>query len=305
MFDAILERLYLLNGCSTEADKRNYLEGLKPAAEALWTIYRDPQVNAAYYARDTQAAYMLRYFPQHVELFRRVLFELSESVSLPFDRRILYTRHFACGPAPELCGLVQFLQNRFPACGEVSAHLYDTANDDWAYARRITTEYVAPALCDELRVKTREAQFDFTTTDITATSRGLESIRKADLITFQNCLNEIPTTRGNLAVENIVSLLAAMKPGGVLLLIDRLGYKHVLKLLRNIYTLAEEQHLGQIVVSPEREREYDTRPLLNQMPPVLTDYLFIRYQRGMVCDRQMPLMLANRLRYYCLVIQRS
>ena len=56
---------------------------------------------------------------------------------------------FGCGPAPELCGIMQFLKSRFLRSEMLIAHLLDAASESWRYARQITLDHLAPALWDK------------------------------------------------------------------------------------------------------------------------------------------------------------
>ncbi len=153
MHDIILKRLSSLHGLSSEQELSGFLRGLKPTARFLWKAYQSSVVNISYTKPTIQAAYMLRYFPHYAEVTRVALDELYMQGVLPFQEELLYVNLFGCGPAPELCGIMQFLKSRFPRSEMLIAHLLDVASESWRYSRQITLDYLAPTLWDKQPLK--------------------------------------------------------------------------------------------------------------------------------------------------------
>jgi hypothetical protein len=160
MHDIILKALSSLHGLSSEQELSNFLRALRPTARCLWRAYQSNIVNVSYRKQTVQAAYMLRYFPHYAEVTRVALDELYMQGVLPFQEELLYVNLFGCGPAPELCGIMQFLKSRFPRSEMLIAHLFDVASECWRYARQITLDHLAPTLWDKHLFEAHSVYFD-------------------------------------------------------------------------------------------------------------------------------------------------
>jgi hypothetical protein len=222
MHDLILKALSSVHGVSSEEDLSEedlsgFLRRLKPAAKYLWHAYRSSSANVSYRKLAVQAIYMLRYFPQYAEVTRVVLDELHRKEVLPFQEELLYISLFGCGPAPELCGIMQFLKSRFPRSEMIIAHLLDIASEGWMHSRQITLDHLVPTLWDKQLFEVHAIYFDlsqFGSTAVLSTTNGSSNaIGEASLMIFQNCLNELPRSMHKVATENILALLQMMKPG--------------------------------------------------------------------------------------------
>jgi hypothetical protein len=78
---------------------------------------------------------------------------------------------------------------------------------------------------------------------------------------FQNCLSEFPQSVHDVVTENFLDLLRMIKPGKIMLVIDRAGYQRVVDLLSRISSLAEEQGLAKVLVF-DQDRVLDCNPIL-------------------------------------------
>lgn len=185
MYPQILSALCEMNGLSTAKTTKEYLVGLKPAARTLWDAYQVQHVKVSYDNPEIQAVYMLRYFPQHAETLRRVLTQLPQRVRAELEQRNLRAVHFACGPAPELCGVAQFLNDSFPPRQAMSAYLHDIASSSWGYARHVTLEYLIPSVWQGPRFVAIGDQSDCTDPNLVTKSHWQMTIEKAHLVTFQ------------------------------------------------------------------------------------------------------------------------
>jgi hypothetical protein len=146
MHDIILKGLSSRHGLSSEQELSNFLRGSRPTVRFLRQAYRSNVVNISYRKQTVQAAYMLRYFPYYAEVTRFVLDKLYRQGVLPFQEELLYVNRCGCGPAPELCGIMQFLKIRFPGSETLIVHLPDAVAESCGYSRQITLDYLAPTL---------------------------------------------------------------------------------------------------------------------------------------------------------------
>jgi hypothetical protein len=228
MHDIILKGLSSLHELSGEQDLANFLRELRPTARYLWEAYRSSVVKISYRKPALQAAYMLRYFPYHAEVTHVVLDELYMRGVLPFQEELLHVNLFGCGPAPELCGIMQLLKSRFPRTKKLITHLFDVASESWRYSRQITLDYLVPSIMDKKLFEAHPAYFDLTRpgsavgffTPIDCPNR----ISEASLVMFQNCLNEFSQSVYDMVIRNTLDLLWMMKVGKIMLVIDRSGY---------------------------------------------------------------------------------
>jgi hypothetical protein len=270
MHDIILKRLSSLHGLSSEQELSNFLRRLRSTARCLWKAYQANVVNVSYKKQTVQAAYMLRYFPHYAEVTRVALDELSMQGVLPFQEERLYVNLFGCGSAPELCGIMQFLKNRFPRSEMLIFDLYQP-----------------------------ESAASFTT----ANDRP-NRIGEASLVMFQNCLNEFPQSVHDVVTQNILDLLRMIKCGKIMLVIDRAGYQCIVDLLSHISSLAEEHGLAKVLVF-DQDRVLDCNAILERMPRILTENLFVRKISGNeIAPDEDGLICTRRVRYHCLALQR-
>ncbi len=273
-YQTILEAIYSENNARTDEQKRECLEKLKEASISLGGEYQRPEISPDYSRLDYQEAYLLRYFLpysqpvpyllNYLKLKKNSLYQLPENGALT-------TSFFGCGPGPELYGLMSYLNS--PQSGiNVSAAMLDIA--PWEHGRRIVFNHLLT------RVKTHEFKSDLVGVTSDFLSGDSEKwISTSDLIVIQHCLNERHNARSNQfqLIENMKQLVARMKTGAVMLIIERARYSIVTELLgRFCYELQEE--FGD---SLEIEREitrYDgieIKPILGVIPKALATHFFM------------------------------
>ena len=227
MYQMILDGLFAANGCETEAEQAAYLSGLKPATQSLWRSYRanhSIHENANYESAETQAGYMLRYFPHYTQLLPEVLERLPMAKLGSILKRELHVSLFGPGPAPELVGLVQFLEMYWGQDCRLIADLFDIKSTAWEKCRNITVDRLLPAISSRTTVEANAHECDFTekgvVDSIAAGSRN--PLALADLVVFQNCFNEVLDARRDTFIANLKNIQASMKQGALLVLIDRI-----------------------------------------------------------------------------------
>jgi hypothetical protein len=255
-----------------------------------------------------QAAYMLRYFPHYADVTRVALDELSMQGVLPFQQARLYMNLFGCGPAPELCGIMQFLKNRFPRSEMLIAHFFDVASESWRYTRQITLDYLAPTLWNKQFFESKLICFNLyqpgSAASFTTANDRPNRIGEASLVMFQNCMNEFPRSVHDVVTQNTLDLLRMIKCGNIMPVIDRAGYQCITDLLSRISSLAEENGLAKVLVF-DQDRVLDCNAILERMPRILTENLFVRKISGNeIAPDEDGLICTRRVRYHCLALQR-
>ncbi|MBV9924534.1 MAG: hypothetical protein JOZ96_05780 [Acidobacteria bacterium] len=298
MYDAILKALYSLNNLNSDAERAAYLRSLKPVARSLrssFNPYAAPHVKVDYRSRDVQSAYMLRYFPQYSQIIRLVLNRLmNRRIKLPFDHEEISASFFGAGPAPEVYGFLQFLNAGFRNIRKVSAKTFDVISNEWAYARAITINHLIPSMWQH-SVELNASNFDLSQT---ASAENLaQTINSSSMLVFQNCLNEISQNLYPNVVENINSLVYAMRPESILMIIDLSSYPAALELIERIENSVRSQQPVTVLIGlHEGERIYDAIVFRNMLPPMITQNL-LTGEDGLIPRR--------KIKYRCLVIRKD
>jgi len=224
----------LLNTTSSEISDE--LSSLKPYFKELRTSYLtefgNNAVSVNYDQEKTRHAYLLTYVPKY--LAQATLSYDLANLTMQDPNRTFRAAFFCCGPAPESASLLKYFQKsqvNCPICflsylqenGECSScgtfspfipkkfelHFIDI-NPKWQQIRE--------ALISELNVnslKTYNYEIDLTEPDaIQDISIRLTNL---DLITFQNCLNEISTGDG---LNNLLATQSLLNSGAQMLISD-------------------------------------------------------------------------------------
>lgn len=226
MYQIILDGLYAANGCKTEAEQAAYLASLIPATRSLWSSYRSNHgihENANYGSAATQAAYLLRYFPHYTQLLGEVLGQLPMGKLGSIFKKELHVSLFGPGPAPELVGLVQFLELYWARDCKLVADLFDIKATAWEQSRNIVVNGLLPAISTRSTAEVNAHDCDFTEKGVieAITAGSSNPLALADLVVFQNCFNEVLAANRHTFSENLQKIQASMKPGALLALIDR------------------------------------------------------------------------------------
>src|SRR5262245_14589055 len=128
MLSTLLDCIFDAEGLRTPAAQTRFIEKLVACDERLWRFYRPQQgkeIVTCYQESGVQAAYLLRYFLPHAAMLSETLEELQRRQLLAFPAPTLHACFFGCGPAPELSGLIQFLNFHYPAIACIDARLVD------------------------------------------------------------------------------------------------------------------------------------------------------------------------------------
>ena len=249
-------------------------------AEKLWREYQRQDISVDYSRREYQEVYLLRYFFPYSLLVPSVLRALSQTEDFQeqvwelfdwlnvriyvddlyyhyLDNRLLTASFFASGPCPELYGLMHYLKGS--RITRISAAMFDLAPVKgsqfyfdlkdfrgtkfpvWEFGRVIVFE----SLLNQIRNPSLYKIPDFES-DLTVEGSGFlqpaseKWVKNSDLIVIQCCLNEIPVSKRESVLRNVTHTMSIMKPGALMLIIERSGFPKANKLLRDIQSRAEE-----------------------------------------------------------------
>ena len=227
------------------------------------------------------------------------------------DNRLLTASFFGCGPCPELYGLMHYLKGF--RITRISAALFDLAPVQgsqfyadlkdfggthkfpvWEFGRVIVFE----SLLNQMRNPSLYKISDFES-DFTAEGNGFlhpaseKWVKDSDLIIVQCCLNETDNLKREQVLKNLTRTMGIMKPGALMLLIERSGFPKANNLHRDIESIAKE--FKGIHTHSNRE-QISTIGLNNKyVPEDLKSYLFSG-------EPDQGRILATRISYHWLAV---
>ena len=271
-YQTILESIYSENSAKTDKQKRECLEKLKKTSILLGREYQQQEISPDYSRRDYQEAYLLRYFLPYSQplpyLLNYLKLKKNSLYQLPEDET-LTASFFGCGPGPELYGLMSYLDR--PQSGiDISAAMLDIA--PWEHGRKIVFNHLLT------RVKIHEFKSDLVGTTSDFLSNDLEKwVSTSDLIVIQHCLNERHNAQSNQLMENMKLLVAKMKIGAVMLIIERARYPIVKELLGRFCYELQEKFGDNLDIEREITRHdgIEIKPILDVIPKALATYFFM------------------------------
>ena len=271
-YQTILESIYSENSAKTDKQKRECLEKLKKTSILLGREYQQQEISPDYSRRDYQEAYLLRYFLPYSQplpyLLNYLKLKKNSLYQLPEDET-LTASFFGCGPGPELYGLMSYLDR--PQSGiDISAAMLDIA--PWEHGRKIVFNHLLT------RVKIHEFKSDLVGTTSDFLSNDLEKwVSTSDLIVIQHCLNERHNAQSNQLMENMKLLVAKMKIGAVMLIIERARYPIVKELLGRFCYELQEKSGDNLDIEREITRHdgIEIKPILDVIPKALATYFFM------------------------------
>ena len=227
-YPQLLEKTYDSTQNQTEISKKlssSYLVKEKPEGKRY--------VEIDYTTIQFQNVYVMRYFLPHSLLVPFVLDTLStqgkndllfNTVSKFSMCKLLTASLFGGGPCPEYYGLTCYLRTTQSNTPIISSAVFDKV--EW----RLTGNDSGPFFESDLAGKGGSFLH----------AGSEEWVRKSDIIVIQNCLNEIPGSRFSYNQQlhiNMKYIVNLMKPGALMLVIERWGYEIVAKLLRDFHSV--------------------------------------------------------------------
>ena len=265
-YRTLLDAIYSARGVETDGEKQECRQELQKASEQLGKEYLKPEKISPDYSKvEYQEAYLLRYFLPYSQpvpyLLNHLMLRKNFSCQLPDGA--LTASFFGCGPGPELFGLMRYLGG--PESGlNISSAMLDRC--DWKPGRKIVREYLLPESYD-IREFTSDLVGD--AKDFLPGDSG-EWVSKSDLVVMQHCLNERDNVKQEQLMKNLKQLVAKMKPGAVMLIIERAGYQKVKDALGKFLHQLEKFDIEKEAAT---ERPVKIKPILEVIPVELaTDF---------------------------------
>ena len=275
-YQTILEAIYSENSVETDDQKRRCLEKLKEASVSLGKEYQQQEISPDYSKQDYQEAYLLRYFLPYSQplpyLLNHLILKKDFSYQLPEDG-LLTASFFGCGPGPEIFGLMRYLGSYQPSI-RISAAMLD--REPWRHGRKLIQQLLDRTWNpDSYKIHEFKADIVGNPSDFLPVDSE-EWVKRSDLIVFQHCLNERYNARSNQLIENMTQLVAKMKTGAVMLIIERARYPVVKELLGRFCYEMQEKFGDNLYIKHETTRPdgIEIKPILGVIPKTLATYFF-------------------------------
>ena len=233
IFDQIISDLYKNYEIEDEKAFKSFLQKLKPIMEDLADKIRNRGlVDVNYNEHETQISYALRYLHVYWYQIYCVLKKIGElEVNFYKDSdedsdKALKIGLFGAGPAPEIIGITRFIEHYRKHISEqlkgsmiqkFSIDLFDQESE-WEFSRK-TFLYSngKKEKLNEMGISINSKIFDFFDLNHFSTLKK----NSFDLISFQNCINEIFDKDSDLEERKFEKILQALRPGGFLVFSDR------------------------------------------------------------------------------------
>lgn len=244
-YRSLLNGIYLERGLYTDMQKQLYLQSLQDPARKLWNEYQKQDISPDYSKHDYQEAYLMRYLFPYSLIVPTILHHLKNLLHFKDE---LTASFFGCGPGSEIYGFMRYLNKIQSSIIKISPAMLDSTSTHWRqylcsrwepvftgwkYSRKIVFNH----LLSKVQSPTLYAIADFNS-DIAGDGEGFLRpasevwVKRSDLICIQFCLNETSISRHERLIANLMHLVKIMKPGALMLIIERDGYVPTRKLLK-------------------------------------------------------------------------
>lgn len=222
LYEQLIEDLSLyLKLTSSNVSVEYYLKSLQDTQRNLWKTLQSSAVSVDYSEFKTQLCYLFRYLHLYWEQIYSGLTEIDE---IRKDNLFGKTGKniriglFFCGPAPEIIGITNYLEERnlLDNKRSIEIDMYDQYINQW---RLVRNNFIinSPRL-----KKLTELGFNFNTQKLDFTSPiTLVNSSKYSICCFQNCINEFWDRTNPLIVSNFRKVASEIEIGGYIILTDR------------------------------------------------------------------------------------
>jgi hypothetical protein len=222
LYEQLIEDLSLyLKLTSSNVSVEYYLKSLQDTQRNLWKTLQSSAVSVDYSEFKTQLCYLFRYLHLYWEQIYSGLTEIDEirkdNLFGKTDKNIRIGLFF-CGPAPEIIGITNYLEERnlLDNKRSIEIDMYDQYINQW---RLVRNNFIinSPRL-----KKLTELGFNFNTQKLDFTSSiTLVNSSKYSICCFQNCINEFWDRTNPLIVSNFRKVASEIEIGGYIILTDR------------------------------------------------------------------------------------
>lgn len=265
IYPVVLQAVAEANGITDDEQLAEHLATLVPALHALRSAYRTAGRQVVLdYSRELTEAYLLAYYPHYVRMTDAALRVVGPEV---FRTPLVRACVFGGGPAPEAVAIGRRLQQHGNPGTALQVAVIDRSNDAWTWARSVSVERVLEHYWPGT-VEVRPLAGDLAAPDLVDGSIAAAA-EEADLVIFQNCLNELGDDPDRLR-ESVLALVDRMGPGSVMVMSDLDNYPAGRRALALVV-----ETLGNGVRWLRRADERLTLEPASPVPPLLLEHFFV------------------------------
>lgn len=322
-YRSLLDGIYSTRNLYTDTQKQLYLQYLQNSARKLWSEYQSQDISPNYSRHDYQEVYLMRYLFPYSLIIPTLLHHLKNLCH--FKAELLIASFFGCGPGSEIYGFMRYLNKAQPGIIKISPAMLDSTSTGWGqylcsvwdpvftgwkHSRKIVFNH----LLSKTQRPTVYGIADFNS-DIEGNGGNFLRpasegwVRKSDLICIQFCLNETSVSRYKQLRTNLRFLVSIMKPGALMLVIERDGYSPVKNLLTNFHS--DLSQFNNVQTHCEFNDSLDLGRINNHVPEDLRTYLFLtrlskeQWQRNNPRRSEDGLWLSNSIKFHWLAVSKQ
>ena len=282
-YRTLLDAIYSERGIETDvAGQKKCPQELRDASEKLWAeFFKKPVISPDYSKLDYQEAYLLCYFLPYSQpvpyLLNHLILKKGFPCQLPKDGDFTVS-FFGCGPGPELFGLMRYLGQS--SIKNIKAAMLDI--EPWEHGRKIV-EHLLGRVWHPGHYEISEFKSDLVgdATTFLPDDSG-DWVSKSDLIVMQHCLNEKDNAKQAQLMKNMKQLVEKMKPGAVMLIVERAKYKSVQNFRDKLFI--ELRAKGNVDIEKDIAgfNGVEINPILDVIPTELANDFFMEIQTNAV-----------------------
>ncbi len=271
-YGPMLAELRQLNDTDTDEMLQESLYQVQPYVTNLRHAYKNSPSNVDFSCQHIRAAYLLAYYPYYIEPLYEILCQLSpDVVRNTFGCEKIRGLFLGAGPAPEVLGLISFLNDHVPEVNIVTAYLLDKHIHGWRTGQEITRYHLAPLYWPKGQITIRPMEFDFLNPKTLEDRFVQRAMQICNLVVIQNCLNDQMGNRQ--AVSEMLRNIFAQTVIGTIFMISDLNYPAVRELISEMSDFVEESGLGEVLLPVQNQA---TRLCSRvEVPPIILNHLLI------------------------------
>ena len=328
-YRSLLDGIYSVRRLYTETQKQCYLQDRQDSARKLWSEYQTQHISPDYSKHDYQEVYLMRYLFPYSLIVPTLLHHLK---NLCHFKNELFASFFGCGPGSEIHGLMHYLNKTqsgiikiSPAMLDITStggkrYLYPSYSDEydklagfqpgWKHSKDIVFNHLLSKIQNSTLYRISDFNSDLAgeeTGFLRTTSEAC--VKRSDLICLQFCINEIPILRHKQLITNLMYIVDIMKPGALMLIIERNGYDPVTNLLTDLHSGLSE--FDNVRTFYEQDSRLDLTAINNYVPKELKTYLFLTKSSSKCWEQNNPrcsdtgLWLANKIEFKWLAVSKQ
>ncbi|MCL5997764.1 MAG: hypothetical protein M1546_17170 [Chloroflexi bacterium] len=225
-YGPIMAELFMVNDMDDDESIRAKLRATQSRVKLLRDGYYASPSNIDYSSPYNRAAYLLAYYPHHIETIYHVLTELPKSIiESCLNKEKLRAVFLGAGPGPEVVGLAAYLNDYCPDVSNVVAYLFDKHADGWHKGQEITRYHLVPQYWPGRTLVTVPIGYDLldppepSNEPDSSYAQIAHPLVTADLLVMQNCLND-QLGSANTLLPSLKTITDLLKPGAIAIVID-------------------------------------------------------------------------------------